>query len=121
MQQMTASFKNAENNMNMGMSVDDVINRLDSDSLQGHIGEATQKKMSQKMKEIQQLSAVNKDMSNVIKEKDQKIEQERMQREKLENLLHEMEAKMVHGGDAIEEQREKIKAKAFREYQLKLK
>jgi predicted RNase H-like nuclease (RuvC/YqgF family) len=121
MQQMTASFKNAEINMNMGMSVDDVINRLDSESLQGHIGETTQKKMSQKMNEIHQLSAVNQNMSNAIKEKDQKIEQERMQREKLENMLHEMEAKMMHGGDAIEEHKEKIKAKAFREYQLKLK
>lgn len=50
-----------------------------------------------------------------------KIEQERSQREKLEQMLKEMEENMVHGGDAFEEEKEKIQAKAYREYQLKLK
>jgi hypothetical protein len=36
-------------------------------------------------------------------------------------MLVEMEAKMVHSGENIEEEKERIEAKAFREYQLKLK
>ena len=44
-----------------------------------------------------------------------------MQREQLELMLVEMEAKMVHSGENIEEEKERIEAKAFCEYQLKLK
>lgn len=119
--QMTASFKQAENNMDMGESADDVINRLDNTTVKKQVGEATHKKMSDKMKEVEQISKVKANMSNKIKEKEQVIEQEREQREKLQEMVKELEAKLVHGGDAIEEVKEKAKAKAFREYQLKLK
>jgi hypothetical protein len=44
-----------------------------------------------------------------------------VQRKQLELMLVEMEAKMVHSGENIEEEKERIEAKAFREYQLKLK
>jgi len=121
MQQMTASFKQSESKGNEGMSVNDVINRLDSEAIKGHIGEATQKKMSDKMKEVEQLSKVNAKMNDAIKEKEQKFEQERTQREQLEQMLKDMEANMVHGGLIDEKEKERIEAKAFREYQLKLK
>lgn len=118
---MTANFQQAERNGGMGESVDDVIHRLDSGVLNEKINEEANKKMSQKLREVEDLSKVNANMSSVIKEKEQKIEQERMQREQLEKMVYDMENRMVHGGDAIEEEKEKIKAKAFREYQLKLK
>lgn len=113
--QMTESFKNSE--MKNGHSVDDIINRLDSG--QNNISPS---KMSQKMKELEKLAEHNKKMQSAINEKEEKIEQERLQREQLEQMLKEMEAKMVHGGEGVqEEEKERIEAKAFREYQLKLK
>jgi len=63
----------------------------------------------------------DKNIDSVLQEKDNKIEQEKMQRERLEQMVKEMEGKLVHGGEAIEEEKAKIEAKAFREYQLKLK
>jgi len=119
MKQMTASFKHSETN-NISQNVDDVINRLDSTAAHG-VSETALKKMSEKMKEVEELSKVNANMNNKIKEKEEKIATERMQRERLEQMVKEMEAKLVHGGDDIEQEKEKIQAKAFREYQLKLK
>ena len=77
--------------------------------------------MSEKMKEIEELAKVNANMNNKIKEKENIIQSEKEQREKLESMVKEMEAKLVHGGETIEEEKERIQAKAFREYQLKLK
>lgn len=119
MKQMTESFKNAENSMILGQSVDDVVNRLDSTSINKQIDEMAQKKMSEKMKEIEALSQ-NK-ISSAIKDKDKQLQQEQIQREKLEQMLHEMEEKMIKGGEVLEEEKERIKSKAFREYQLKIK
>lgn len=115
MRQLSASFKNSEG-MNFGQNAADVINRLDSKV------ETSPKKMSEKIKEIENLAKINANMNDAIKEKDKKIEQERLQREQLEKMLKDMESNMVHGGDVLyEEEKEKIQAKAFREYQLKLK
>ena len=118
MRQMTASFKLAESNMNISQNVDDVINRIDSNV--AGVTESAQKKMSLKMKEIEELAQVNANMNSKIKEKENIIQSEKEQREKLEQMVKDMEAKLVHGGD-IEEEKERIQAKAFREYQLKLK
>ena len=118
MRQMTASFKLAESNMNISQNVDDVINRIDSNV--GGVTESAQKKVSQKMKEIEELAQVNANMNSKIKEKENIIQSEKEQREKLEQMVKDMEAKLVHGGD-IEEEKERIQVKAFREYQLKLK
>ena len=118
MRQMTASFKLAESNMNISQNVDDVINRIDSNV--GGVTESAQKKVSQKMKEIEELAQVKANMNSKIKEKENIIQSEKEQREKLEQMVKDMEAKLVHGGD-IEEEKERIQVKAFREYQLKLK
>lgn len=116
MRQLSASFKNSDN-MNMGQNVNEVINRM-GNNMQN---EGSPKKMSEKIKAIEELAKANANMNDAIKEKDKRIEQERLQREQLEKMLKDMESNMVHGGDAIEEEKEKIQAKAFREYQLKLK
>ena len=109
--QLTKSFKQAENNINMGENAESYLNRIDSIGVDRTPGGSSSIKMSDKIKEVEALS----------KEKDAKIEQEKLQREKLEQMVKEMEGKMVHGGEAIEEEKAKIEAKAFREYQLKLK
>lgn len=119
MRQMTASFKLAESNMNISQNVDDVIHRLDSNA--AGVTESTKKKMSQKMKEIEELAQANASMNSKIKEKENMIQSEKEQREKLEQMVKDMEAKLVHGGEDIEQEKERIQAKAFREYQLKLK
>lgn len=62
-----------------------------------------------------------KNIDSVLQEKDNKIEQEKMQREKLEQMVKDLEAQVVKGGEAIEEEKAKIEAKATREIQLKLK
>ncbi len=116
--QLTKSFKNAEKNMDMGENANDILNRLES-NVERTPGGNSSLKNSEKIKEIEAMGGRN--MDSVLQEKDQKIEQEKIQREKLEQMVKEMEGKMVHGGEAIEEEKAKIEAKAFREYQLKLK
>lgn len=118
--QMTKSFKDAENNMIMGESAEDVIKRLDSTDLSQHINEMAEKKISEKMKEVEALAKQNENMNNAIRDKERQIQQEQLQKEKLQQMLAEMEQKMVKGGDE-DKKEDKTKAKAFREYQLKIK
>ena len=119
--QLTKSFKNAENHLNMGENADQFLQRLETDGVNQTPGEGSTKKMSDKIKEIEAMAGGGMNISSALKEKDAKIEKERIQREKLEQMVKEMEGKMVNGGEAFEEEKTKIEAKAYREYQLKLK
>jgi kinesin family protein 3/17 len=118
MKQMTESFKNAESHMEMGKSLNEVIGGLRGPSQGGGLAEISNQTNSQKMKEIEDLAAKNNEMTDAIKDKERQLAQEQEQRKKLEQMLNEMEHKMVRGGDAIKGEEEKAKAKAFREYNL---
>ena len=108
--------------MQISQSVDQVVKRLNSNERDPNISNLPdQHKMSAKLEEIQELSLKNDKIASAMKDKDEQLQQEQLQKKKLEEMLQEMEQKMVKGGEAIEEEKEKFKAKAYREYQKKIK
>lgn len=71
------------------------------------------------MIELEKFAKEKDNIQNKLNEKDKIIEMEAKQREELQSIIKEMEQKLMKGGDVFED-KEKMKAKAYREFQIKL-
>lgn len=75
--------------------------------------------LGERLVELEKLAKEKENIENRLNEKDKIIEMEAKQKEELKDIIKDMEQKLMKGGDVLDD-KDKMKAKAYREFQIKL-
>jgi hypothetical protein len=75
--------------------------------------------LDERLQELEKQANERDQIHDKLAEKDRMLEMEAKQKEELQSIIKDMETKLMKGGDVFED-KEKTKAKAYREFQIKL-
>ena len=126
---LSMNFTAAIKGENVQESIEDVVNNAGSSNpLSFHHAHIPNSKyfyfhfnqiIGQRLEELEKLSKEQENNKSSFAEKEKAIEMDSKQKEELQSIIKDMEEKLMKGGDVLEA-KEKMQAKAYREFQLKL-
>eukprot|EP00345_Euplotes_harpa_P017488 CAMPEP_0168339910 /NCGR_PEP_ID=MMETSP0213-20121227/13747_1 /TAXON_ID=151035 /ORGANISM="Euplotes harpa, Strain FSP1.4" /LENGTH=652 /DNA_ID=CAMNT_0008346041 /DNA_START=84 /DNA_END=2043 /DNA_ORIENTATION=+ len=118
---LTSHFPASLQGENLQESVENIIEYDDGSTKKTDLGKSIGHHMSngKRLEELEKLAKEQEKIKGALAEKEKIIEMESKQKEELQSIIKDMEQKLMKGGDVFET-KEKMQAKAYREFQLKL-